>query len=312
MFRMPLFNFPGTIVWIDDSSIFLEGIKLSTNEFDFNRIKIFENPVECLRYLQDYTSKKADSKFLSACKKYEESDLIDHLPVDMDFEEISRVLSGAQIEDEISVLIVDYDMPEMNGIELCRQLKHLPCKKIILTGAIGEKEVIAAFNDGIIDCFIHKNGEGFISEINTYVKLLSEKYLAERSAPILSHLETSNKLHFSDPAFAAFYSEWLKKNDIVKYFIVDKFGSMRVVRRDGKAGNFVIYSDSTLSEFIDLNSFDDEDNEFLQIITSKKKIPFFGEGVNGWDIETDKWGDYLFPCDVIQGREAYYWCVVNS
>lgn len=311
MHKMPLFYFPSSVVWVDDSSIFLESIKLSNNEFDFKRIKTFEKPLECLNFFQTYSINMPNSKFLSICEKYEESDLIDHLPVDLNFKEICNELQCDRIDDEITVLIVDYDMPEMKGTDLCRQLKDVPCKKILLTGAISEKAAIAAFNDGIIDCFILKTGDGFIEEINAYVRLLTEKYMVEKSAAILSHLETNRKLHFSDPEFAAFFSQWREQNNIVKYFIVDKIGNMRTIDHNGKHSNFVVYSDRTLDEFISLSSLIDENNPFLQLIKSGEKLPFFGEGVNGWDIEADKWENYLFPFKVIKGRETYYWCVVN-
>lgn len=312
MHKMPLFYFPSTVVWVDDSAIFLQSIKFSENEFEFDRIKTFENPLDSLKYLQSYASKILNLKFLSVCDKYEESDLVDHQPVDINFEIISRMMLSTGIEDEVSVLIVDYDMPEMKGTELCRRLEGLPCKKILLTGAVSEKEVVLAFNDGIIDCYIRKNGESFIEEINTYVKLLTEKYFSERSAAILSHLEASKKLHFSDPAFVAFFSEWCQKNNILKYFIVDKFGNIRTINHEGKSSYFVIYNNHKLNEFISLNSIIDESNVFLKQIASKKKLPFFGEGVNGWDVEIEEWKNHLFPCDVMKGQEDYYWCVVNS
>lgn len=312
MHKMPIFYFPSSVVWVDDSSVFLQSIKLSDNDLDFEKIKTFENPIECLNHFKNYTSKIIDSTFLSVCDKYEEADLIDHLLVDVVFEKISNAMQKKQLEDEISVLIVDYNMPEMKGTELCRHLKHLPCKKILLTGEVSEKEAVLAFNEGIIDCFIHKNGTDFITEINAYVKLLTEKYFVERSAAVLSHLETNRILHFSDLAFMAFFSKWCKTNNIVKYFIIDKFGNMKVIDQKGKISNFVVYNDHTLNEFISINKLIDENNIFLPLISSKQKLPFFGERVNGWDVEADLWGNYLFPCNIIKGKVNYYWCVVNS
>lgn len=304
MFKMSLFHFPSTVVFVDDSSLFLDSIKLS-DEFNLKKIKTFTNPLEALKFFQNYQPILAETNFLSLCNEYEKSDLVGHLPTNIDFAKLSNIFANRQIEDDVSVLIVDYDMPEMKGIELCEKLKHLPCKKILLTGALAEKEVISAFNEGIIDCFIRKNSENLMGEINIYIKLLMEKYYTEKSAALLSHLETGKKLHFSDAAFASFFSEWCQTNQITKYFIIDKFGNLRVEDKTGKAYNFVVYNDQTVNEFIALNLLVDEENEFLQSISTKQRLPFFGEQVNGWDIESNEWENHLHPCNVVNGANKY-------
>jgi response regulator RpfG family c-di-GMP phosphodiesterase len=194
------------------------------------------------------------------------------MPTDIDFEKISFELNNDRIKNDISAIIVDQNMPWMNGIELCKKLSHLPFKKILLTGSVTEDEVISAFNNKIIDCYIRKNADNFIEEVKSHVKLLSEKYLSEKSSPLLAHLEADKKLHFSDPEFMTFFSEWCSKNNIVKYFVIDKVGNMRVINDKDEISNFVVYTDDTLKEFISLNILD-EPNSFEEIIASKQKLP---------------------------------------
>jgi CheY-like chemotaxis protein len=46
------------------------------------------------------------------------------------------------------VLVVDYSMPQMNGVEVCEALRHLPCKKILFTGAADEKVAVERLQSG--------------------------------------------------------------------------------------------------------------------------------------------------------------------
>jgi CheY-like chemotaxis protein len=307
--KMSLFNYPTTVIWVDDSQVFINSIQKNSDAFNQCQIKTFLCPIECLDYFKEYKPMNLQESFLLSCKNYEESDLINHIPIDIDFEKICSVLHDNQITNDISVMIVDQNMPGMNGIELCKQLNHLPFKKILLTSFIAEDEVISAFNNRIIDGYIRKNSDNFIEEINTQIKLLSENYLAERSSSLLAHLEADKKSHFSDPNFREFFSNWCSQNNIVKYFLIDKIGNMRVINDKCESSNFIVYNDDTIDEFISLNIID-EPNEFVEIIASKKRLPFFGERKHGWEFEASKWDKYLYPCNLLNGKTQYYWFTV--
>ena len=55
---------------------------------------------------------------------------------------------------EVSVAIVDYDMPGENGMEICRRLRNHPVRTVMLTGKADEKLATSAFNQGLIDRFV--------------------------------------------------------------------------------------------------------------------------------------------------------------
>ena len=68
--------------------------------------------------------------------------------------------------NDVSVIIVDYYMDEMNGIEVCETLSKHPAKKILLTGGADKENIaIDAFNKGIIHRFINKTDPDFPSQI---------------------------------------------------------------------------------------------------------------------------------------------------
>ncbi|MGE5153110.1 MAG: response regulator, partial [Bdellovibrio bacteriovorus] len=56
----------------------------------------------------------------------------------------------------VSVLVADYQMPEMTGLDLFRALTHLPCKRVLLTGQADEAVAVQAFNEGLIDLYLPK------------------------------------------------------------------------------------------------------------------------------------------------------------
>ncbi len=77
--------------------------------------------------------------------------------------------------DDLSVLVVDYAMPEMTGIEFCAQFRGHRVKKMLLTGAEERDVVFDAFNQGIIDHFVAKNDDALVDHLADAFKMIDVK-----------------------------------------------------------------------------------------------------------------------------------------
>jgi CheY-like chemotaxis protein len=80
------------------------------------------------------------------------------------------------IEEEIDIIfiVVDYQMPEMNGAELIRNIKinHPEMKCIMLSGQANAIQVDDLVNDNLLDSFIPKpwNEEDLIKAITPFLE----------------------------------------------------------------------------------------------------------------------------------------------
>ncbi|MDO9099600.1 MAG: response regulator [Caldisericota bacterium] len=63
------------------------------------------------------------------------------------------------------VLIVDFDMPGMDGLELIQKIKALPVRRVLLTGQADAAVAVKAFNAGLIQQFIPKNAPELFDDI---------------------------------------------------------------------------------------------------------------------------------------------------
>src|SRR3990167_1596496 len=197
MTRLPLFNYPTTIAWIDDDDLFL---RAATKTFGSARtIKCFNNPLECLHFFKGYQPFLSKQAFFNGCTDHESYDLNEHLPIDLNTKLLSTISLKPERHEEISLLIVDFHMPQMDGLSLCRQLQGLPIKKILLTGEVDHPKAVEAFNEGIIDRFIRKDSPQLIHEIQQHIKTLSQQFFNDYSRGLLSHLEVDHPLPISDP-----------------------------------------------------------------------------------------------------------------
>lgn len=307
--KLPLFYFPPTLCWVDDNELFLEAAELLFKE-DYHCLT-FAKENEALQFLHSYQSPSANIHFT---REFTESDTYDtshHLPIDINISEITQLSHRRARQSEIGILIIDNNMPTKNGIEICHQLKQSPYKKILLTGQTSPHAVVDAFNDGIIDKFIAKDQE--VSEkLKKSILELSYQYFYEKTKNLLAHIETSRPSPLSDPIFIDFFYDWCEANQANEFYLLNKQGSFLVKDKQGMASCFVVMSEYAKDEFVKLNDdMLDTEGDLLLQVAAGKSIPFFGIGKECWDYSYNEWKPFFYTAKVIEGREKYYWTVVN-
>lgn len=306
---LPLFQYPTTTVWIDDDQLFLQAIN-STFAKECKLQKMFDNAREGLVFLMNYKPPLSHSLFLQGEKNHEGYDLLEHAPVDFNVTDIVKLRNCPDCADEISLLICDYTMPDMCGVKLCRELENLPMKKILLTGAATDKEVIKAFNEGVIDKFIRKDDMELPNVLKTFEKKLKRQYFCERSHALLMHLEVDYQIPLSDSVFSSFFDNWCENNQIKEFYLIDKNGSFLTIDKENKERYFIVHTDRSLDFFTKMNTDNVEMKSLVVKVTARELVPFFGIGKEAWQFESNELEKYFYAVNTFSGREKYYWCVI--
>ena len=147
------FYFPTQVILLDDDPDFLEGVSIMLNKC--LSFKIFQSAHQALEYVNNahknvHIQERCYSNYKTGPL---ESDSLTHIDIDKLHLEI---LNGSRFQTA-STVIVDYSMPEMNGLEFLLQLKNPFIKKVLLTGQADMELAIKAFNKQLIDQFIYKH-----------------------------------------------------------------------------------------------------------------------------------------------------------
>ncbi len=308
MKKLPLFYSPPTICWIDDDKLFLDAANnLFENEYSYLS---FTNPQEAVAFLDNY---QPPSSKINFTREFTESDIYDtrnHLPIDINIAEITKLANTAHLKNEIAILVIDNNMPNMNGLEICEKFKNTPFKKILLTGQTSVTEALDAFNNGLIDKFIVKDQK--VSEnLQKNISELSYQYFYELTKSLISHLETSKKSPVSDPIFIDFFFSQGTLINMKEFYLIDSHGSFLVKDKSNSTMYFIVMSESDKNDFLKLNddAFDKVGNLLLKV-SRGEEIPFFGIGKEHWEYNYDKWEQYFHPSKVINGKEKYYWTMI--
>lgn len=307
---LPAYFYRTTLLTLDDDTLFSSTIAALLAQ-DF-AVKTFNSPEKLLDYIASYQRPQLNKQLIRDCSEHDHYDTAQHSLVDIDITALHTHAGSTAKQDEISIIISDYDMPNMCGVDVFKQLTHIPAKKILLTGAADQQIAIDAFNANVIDRYIRKDNTHIAQEIKKHVHMLVKDYFNEQSRPLLNHLEAHKTSPLTDPVFVTFFNQWCQENHIKQFSLIDKNGSYHVIDQNHQSLYFILHTDSSLDAFMELNDEETEAAHHLTRIADRSVIPFFGIGVDSWNVEVKDWDNYLHAAQTIPGREKYYWCVVKG
>lgn len=212
------FYFPTQVVMVDDDPDFLDGISLM---FDKNlSYRLFHSASEAL----DYVNKSHQQvSLLERCySNYktgpQESDSLSHVDIGKLHIEI---FNSARFQTSATV-VVDYSMPEMNGLEFLMELKNPFIKKILLAGQADTDLAIKAFNKQLIDQYIDKHDPRLKQILNSTISVFSDQYFRSSFKLITDPIIANNHDAFlADARFQKYFSAIRLKTDCVEYYMID-------------------------------------------------------------------------------------------
>lgn len=243
------FYFPSQVILVDDDPDFLDGVSLMLNKH--LSFRLFQSATEAL----DYTNQAHKQvNFLQRCySNYKtgplESDSLSHVDIGRIHEEIynhNRFQTSATV-------VVDYSMPEMNGLEFLMALKNPFIKKVLLTGQADMELAIKAFNKQLIDQYIDKHDPRLKQILNSAIGSFQEQYFRSSFKLITDPIIANNHDAFlTDANFQAFFEEMRNKTECVEYYMVDHphLGYLMVDAR-GKRRLLLIFSEHALQEHVE-------------------------------------------------------------
>lgn len=141
---------------------------------------------------------------------------------------------------QISVVMVDYAMPRMNGIEFCERVQNPLIKKILFTGVATEAEAIDAFNRGVIDRYIRKNERQVYEHLNATIRELQHEHIRDIFALADDMFDLEMPALLRDPAIIRLMDELRQRLGYVEHYLMANPGGFVLIDADGYCWRLVI------------------------------------------------------------------------
>lgn len=311
--QVPVCYFPTTVVFVDDNRHFLQSLPL---RLDHHHIvpKLFSDPHTALQFLTvDYQIEP----FTSRCFRQTGEETGSFHSIEIDVNAIHQEIYNQNRFLELATLVVDYSMPGLNGLELCRRVRERNnrIKILLLTGEADEKLAVRAFNEGIIDKFLRKDTSDFHQEINAAIQELQYQYfqhLTELAFDGLINDPHSSLMCLRDPAYVKLFTDIVAKNKIVEYYLTDTWGSFLLLDFQGKPFWLAVKNEQGMEDAYQVAFHADESfpEPLLAAMKNREKIlcQYENELCDN-PAEAEK---KLFPAQRFQGKETYYYALIKD
>lgn len=309
--RLGICYYPTTIGLIDDNKEYLKHLLARLAMEERLPCVTYDDPKKALQYLtQEY---KADP-FINRCLTSQDNNEYDHLVVDFDIRAIHQEIQNPNRSNELTVLVIDYAMPSINGLDICRQLRNTAVKIIMLTGEAGKDFAVNVFNEGSIDKFILKDTPDIMDVLVQTIHELQLKYFLDLSKMALNKIaDFSNQILrcLEDAAFVKFFQQLCETHHIVEYYLMDTHGSFLLLDAQGQPSWLAVADEELMSSYAQLAELDDAAPTMVAAIKNKQSIPYFYTEAD-FSVRPAEWQRYLHPAKMLQGKQNYYYAHITD
>jgi FixJ family two-component response regulator len=258
--NFPLSRQAGSIVFVDDDVNFLATIK-GVMAPDWN-IQTFARPSEFVDHIKAKVAveRDMDSFQRGSVERYRNNGSA--------AVEVFRYWSAFPERYSLpKVVVIDYYMPGLNGLEALSQLDGWSGKKILLTGVADETLVCKAFNNRVIDYYIPKQNSKLITQLSEAIQLMVNSFSDSASmgwnAWFMS-MRPEQRIFLNDPGVSKALFEFVGNNH-EHVAIGDPFGVM-ALGHSGGVKWLQLETTSTLNDAAALAANAGADAESVQAI----------------------------------------------
>lgn len=305
---LSIYQHPTLTVLIDDSRSFLISLVFRLSPLFVH--KVFDAPQAALDWLER-EHRHADKEPIRVGYD-EETGSIERRSASIDVAEIYRMAMNQKRFTIPSVLVIDYAMPQMNGVEFCQAVRNLPCKKILLTGQADEKIALDAFNRKLINCFINKNDPDAPDKLEAEIIKLQGCFFKERTSTLKDLLSRHSYSFLSDPAIGVLAKQIYSRCCFVEYYLFPNPAGILFFDIQGKATLMVIETKASLMSHFEIAQDQGAPPELLNALREQRVVPFFSDtdGVYLKEIGNN-WLSYCLQPHIQRGKQDYFWALFD-
>jgi len=304
---------PTTVVFIDDNREFLQHVTKWLNHDEF-AYRTFDHPKIALEFL---TRTYHPHPFTERCTYQPSGDTPwDCSELGINIRNIHHEMHNPKRFAEIGVIVVDYAMPGMNGIELCTKLEGLPFKKIMLTGEADEHLAVTAFNHGIIDHFIRKDDANFYALINQAIREMQAAYFQNSSLKVIDAFANlyPPKKFLADPVFINFFDGIFNALHPAEYYLTDQDGGFTFLDTAGRPQWLAVKNQEEMASFATYAAEADiKQEEVIKLLKELRAIPYFHTDEEMRNTGVEEWLPFMHPAQCLRGeKDTYYYAIISN
>lgn len=200
-----LFRFPLNITVVDDDIDYLDLVQQHLKDITLTTYNSPVNAITNIRPIHINVKDFLEDKFIGA--------------QDLNYKNIENFVKCSK--NAQGILIVDYDMPEMNGIELFSKYNDPNLIKILLTNTYSIEGAVDALHDKLISHYLPKERIGILLDV---INKLQDRLFTDLTHQIISFLDTNSLSFLFDKDYIYLFNSICEQYKVTKYHILNSYG----------------------------------------------------------------------------------------
>jgi CheY-like chemotaxis protein len=302
---------PTRVVVIDDNHEFLCNLNQNLSKDNASYV-YFTNPGKALHYLNDiYKPNPFPNRYLEP----RDEDKWEHRTLDVNIWDTYCEAYRPERFEEISVVVVDYSMPGMSGLDVCKEIKDPNIRKILLTGHAEESIAIHAFNEGLIQGYIRKQDFHMDDLLNTAIERAQWRYFNQFSEIVIKSIDVADSQNqaVTDTKFHEFFKTLLNKHKFREAYLCEAMGSYLFLTKDGIPYGLIVNNQDQLDLYAEAAESENIEPSIVQELKDRKKIMFHHNRYNTFAPPPEEWKSCLYPSQLFKGaQDTYYYAFAPS
>jgi CheY-like chemotaxis protein len=309
-YRIQPFFFPTTVMFVDDSADFLANLSLQLDSH--LAFRLFDSPFDALTELNKKNTAPPCTKDFFSLYRDRAENAPGYQVININLDLIHREVFNEERFKCVPVVVVDFDMPGMDGVDFCRCIQNRTIKKILLTGKADERIAVKAFNEGIIDRFILKQEVDVMSALNRAINEMQEAYFRDIGKMLSDALSVEAYIFLRDPLFAERFRQIRESLGIVEYYLCCKPDGILMLDAVGTPHLLIVQTEETVQTNYEIAYDQAAPEEMLTALRSGKMVPYFWKTEGYYSPLHVDWQPDFHPATECKGKTTYLFTVVKN
>ena len=302
MYTVEALFFPTRIILIDDDQDFL--ISVSRHLKKFFQVDTFSDPRQALTYILE-NQKKIDLFNEESFISRENQDVEEFK---LDLMKINVFVKNKEKYNFPTIIISDYEMNDMTGLQLFEKLDKTSMMRFFLTGKADLKLAVEAFNRGLVDKFLIKDTEKIHDEIIMNIRACQHNFFSKISYPILSHLNIPIDSLLNKIDFSYHFMKIVQENEVLEYYLIDNIGSFLLITKNEKRLYFIVMLDRQFDEYLNVAVTSRAPNEIIDGLKNRTDAPTFISEAD-YNLSAREWRHIT---QTFEKKGEYYFVLINQ
>lgn len=303
-----IFSYPTIVVIVDDNEEYLKILLNGLKEKGIQCIG-FHSPKEALLYISSNPNKYAFSQALQEIDVDSPlSQTTSHLCLNLSH--INKEALKIKNPNEISVIILDQQMPDIPGDQFASIITDSNIKKLMLTGQLNDQKAIELLNAAIIDNYVEKKISNGIDVIYEKTIELQFRYFLDLNRH-LNKIINSEKSILNHQEYKDLINEIANEHKPIEQYLLSKNGSRLFIKNNKEKIWLIIAEEVDFEGWIETASSYDIDSDIIPLLKNKSHLLFLFTEENEMELTPQHWKDFLHQASKIDsGNQAIYYAVI--